>query len=389
MSAQKQDSICLVGIFKAPPHLSKVQFENKLEAVADAFLSLPGATQGLLKYEMFIQNIILNDHIQALGFPAPHPAVLMRTEWESLDQVVEIMRDARVMKLAAGAIEELGIDVDSCTFSADVVTKIDQARPEFISTKNHVPAQLRSTEARLSVLDGERDLKLIPKKYASNLRLSPNPRLYADNAEPESVSPLLSALKQTAVIGIFKVPSHLSKEQFEKKFEALVDASLALPAVKNGLLKYEMNTGLHDHIQAFGLLAMQPTVVLKGEWETMEHLKIPHDPAAQKLWAEAIERLGFARDSCTFSADIGTKFKQAKQLNRGLYLAQPGFSLFVSNNPTPSLREAPLLAPHRIEAEFKVQLEDFLNDLRGLPVIWKNTLKLGMITQNSVLEEQI
>ncbi|KAJ7443853.1 hypothetical protein FB451DRAFT_1189882 [Mycena latifolia] len=125
MSTQNKDTVCLVGIFKAPPHLSKLQLENKLEAVVDTCLALPGITRGLLKYEM---NITLDDHIQALGLPAPHPTVLLRAEWETLDQVVEILSDATIQKLTTGLIKELGVDMDICAFSADVVTKIKRTK---------------------------------------------------------------------------------------------------------------------------------------------------------------------------------------------------------------------------------------------------------------------
>jgi hypothetical protein len=42
------------------------------------------------------------------------------------------------------------------------------------------------------------------------------------------------------VIGIQKVPSHLSKEEFETKYETLIDELLALPQFKENLLKVEL-----------------------------------------------------------------------------------------------------------------------------------------------------
>jgi hypothetical protein len=42
------------------------------------------------------------------------------------------------------------------------------------------------------------------------------------------------------IVGVHKVPSHLSKEEFEAKYETLVEEMVALPSMKNNFLKLEI-----------------------------------------------------------------------------------------------------------------------------------------------------
>ncbi|KAJ7653407.1 hypothetical protein B0H17DRAFT_1338434 [Mycena rosella] len=107
------DSVCLIGIYKVPPHLSKGQFETKFEAFMDALFLLPVVNDGLLKYELLFQNATLDEHVQAPELPASRPTVVCRGEWEvskpsTEEQVVAIAQDAKFKSLVAGEIEELG-----------------------------------------------------------------------------------------------------------------------------------------------------------------------------------------------------------------------------------------------------------------------------------------
>jgi hypothetical protein len=41
-------------------------------------------------------------------------------------------------------------------------------------------------------------------------------------------------------MGVFNPPAHLSVEDFERKFEAFIDAFLALPVARKTIIKYEL-----------------------------------------------------------------------------------------------------------------------------------------------------
>ncbi|KAJ6474529.1 hypothetical protein DFH09DRAFT_1293563 [Mycena vulgaris] len=116
----------VVSIHRAPSHLSKTQFEEKMEALMNGVIALPIAQRNMLKFEMFMTNSTLDSHIKALGLPAPHPTVVVAVEYESWDHVTEVAGDATVKRLIGAANAEFGFHLESCTFGADVVTKIDK-----------------------------------------------------------------------------------------------------------------------------------------------------------------------------------------------------------------------------------------------------------------------
>ncbi|KAF7333199.1 hypothetical protein MVEN_02385800 [Mycena venus] len=119
----RQNTFSVVGVMKVPTHLTKDDFEKKVETLLDTIFELPIAKGKLIKYEMFIQTTHIDDHIPHLGLPQPQPTLVVREEWEHADQVVAVMQHAEVRKLVHAANKEFGFHLDSCWFAADVVTK--------------------------------------------------------------------------------------------------------------------------------------------------------------------------------------------------------------------------------------------------------------------------
>jgi hypothetical protein len=60
-SAQK-DHLHFMAMHKIPPHLSKTEFETKLEALLDEALQLPLVQQSLLKLELVRIRIPSHQH---------------------------------------------------------------------------------------------------------------------------------------------------------------------------------------------------------------------------------------------------------------------------------------------------------------------------------------
>ncbi|KAJ7164276.1 hypothetical protein C8R46DRAFT_1099173 [Mycena filopes] len=107
-------------------------------------------------------------------------------------------------------------------------------------------------------------------------------------------------------IGIYKVPPHLSKEEFEHQVETLADKLLLLPSVQRNLVKYEMlvqDNSLDEHVKSLGWAA-DSHVALVCESETQDHfIEAMRDAEVQALFAEA-QGFGLQTGACAFSADV-------------------------------------------------------------------------------------
>ncbi|KAJ7503826.1 hypothetical protein B0H11DRAFT_1904066 [Mycena galericulata] len=127
------------------------------------------------------------------------------------------------------------------------------------------------------------------------------------------------------VVGIYKAPAHLSRDEFESKCQAWVDALLALPIAKN-LIKFEMSFAtdtFEESIQALNVGTHQSMVVLIVEARSDEQVEeasrsFPsqfemltgiRDPGLEKVMKEWMETLGLA-DSWSFHAKVITKLEK-------------------------------------------------------------------------------
>ncbi|KAJ7443648.1 hypothetical protein B0H11DRAFT_2090916 [Mycena galericulata] len=129
----RKDRFCATGVHKVPPHLSKKDFENKIEALMDDVLALDLVRRKALKMEMIFQNDRLDEHVKLFDFPPRDPVVVIATETETVDDLVEVLADAEVQKLFKKA-EEFGLQSGTFGFSADAVPKINKN----VSTQNPV-----------------------------------------------------------------------------------------------------------------------------------------------------------------------------------------------------------------------------------------------------------
>ncbi|KAJ6512312.1 hypothetical protein DFH09DRAFT_1288360 [Mycena vulgaris] len=112
--------------YLAPVHLSRAEFHAKCEEIADAVIGLPVGQTHLLKYELMIPNHDLDAHLQGLGLPAPQGTVIITTEFENNEKLLEFAGDPGFQKIIAGAKEAFGDHVESFLFSVDVVNKVDK-----------------------------------------------------------------------------------------------------------------------------------------------------------------------------------------------------------------------------------------------------------------------
>ncbi|KAF7343159.1 hypothetical protein MVEN_01746700 [Mycena venus] len=122
MSASYQkDRVVCVGVYKTPPNLSKEELQVKAEALLDSLLAVPIAQKNYVKFEINIQNPLLDEHLKALGFPQAQPDVWVTGECETEAKFEEILKDPEFAKLIQEAehLEHFSV------FFADVVTKVD------------------------------------------------------------------------------------------------------------------------------------------------------------------------------------------------------------------------------------------------------------------------
>ncbi|KAJ6499490.1 hypothetical protein DFH09DRAFT_329475 [Mycena vulgaris] len=115
---------CFLMIHKAPPELTRIDFEAKMDSFADALAALPIVQKNLLKLDLMSQNTLVDDHRAAFGFQVPATTVLLSAEYKTMDGLVEMLTDATVQKLFAEA-DEVSFHHASCAFATDIVTKID------------------------------------------------------------------------------------------------------------------------------------------------------------------------------------------------------------------------------------------------------------------------
>ncbi|KAJ6498235.1 hypothetical protein DFH09DRAFT_1446916 [Mycena vulgaris] len=126
----KPAGINVICVYSCPPHLSAEQFGQKMEALMDKITALPIAHR-FSGYSLWLQNPAVETHLQELGYPKPEPLVVVRAEAENLDHMIEIFEHSEVARLLTEGIQHFGFHAESdnpaesCCFSADVATKIN------------------------------------------------------------------------------------------------------------------------------------------------------------------------------------------------------------------------------------------------------------------------
>ncbi|KAJ7241393.1 hypothetical protein C8J57DRAFT_92269, partial [Mycena rebaudengoi] len=110
-----------VGIYKCPSHLSKDEFVRKVEAFMDTVFAVPIWQRNILKYELLVPNEKAG--VERLGMPSPQGTVIIFAEWPSHEVLAEVSSDPGLLQMLAGAKEDLGVHLDSSTFTVDVIRK--------------------------------------------------------------------------------------------------------------------------------------------------------------------------------------------------------------------------------------------------------------------------
>ncbi|KAJ7910311.1 hypothetical protein B0H13DRAFT_1876846 [Mycena leptocephala] len=96
----RKDGFHVMGMHKIPPHLSKDEFETKLEALIDEAVKLPLVQRNLLKVEMvrcilifshptsrkfgdqIFQTDLMDEHVKPFGFPPREDVVFVEVQCE-------------------------------------------------------------------------------------------------------------------------------------------------------------------------------------------------------------------------------------------------------------------------------------------------------------------
>ncbi|KAJ7278715.1 hypothetical protein C8J57DRAFT_1304369 [Mycena rebaudengoi] len=120
--------ICVYG---CPPQFSADVFGQKMKELMEAIAS-HSIRDNFSHYSLWLQNDAVDKHLQALGYPAPKPLLVVRADSEHLDHMKEIFEHSEVARLLKEGIRDLGFHRDSddpaeaCCFSADIATKINK-----------------------------------------------------------------------------------------------------------------------------------------------------------------------------------------------------------------------------------------------------------------------
>ncbi|KAJ7860224.1 hypothetical protein B0H14DRAFT_2745124 [Mycena olivaceomarginata] len=214
-------------------------------------LELPEAQKNLLSLNVIFQNNHADASMKDLGYPAAHPCVLLMAEFETLDNLAELLQSPALKQLLSDA-EQFRFVSGSIAASVDAVTRID------------VSTTLTATERRLWV-------------------------------------------------GIFPGPGISSPGQFKDNVGELFDALTALPASRKNMLKqttWMMNDSIAPHLQSAGYPAAEQVVITTVEYEDWDRMiENCTDPEVKSLILKANQDFGYNVDNICFGADVVAKIK--------------------------------------------------------------------------------
>ncbi|KAJ7817737.1 hypothetical protein B0H14DRAFT_2841530 [Mycena olivaceomarginata] len=117
-------------------------------------------------------------------------------------------------------------------------------------------------------------------------------------------------------IGVYKVPRHLSVEEYTKRFHAVIDSWVGLPSTKEHGAKYEvwlpnLSAG-YDEFQNLGFATPEPTFFIHAQSEAVEQmLEDMKNEEGQKIVLAATEEFGYAKEALLFGVDIVTKIDKS------------------------------------------------------------------------------
>ncbi|KAF7354108.1 hypothetical protein MVEN_01098200 [Mycena venus] len=198
------------------------------------------------------------------------------------------------------------------------------------------------------------------------------------HAFPASLSMPSSQRKDILqVISIHKVPSHLSKEDFEAKYVALLDEFLLMPQFERNLLKLEImfqNDRFDEHLGSYGVPPREPVLVATAELESFDNLlAILSDTEVQQKIKHA-EDFGLQSGASAFSIDVESKIERDSPLSVG--------------------DRVHIMAIYKVPGGMSTEQYGkghgtFLEDYAAIPAVQNNLVKLEKWTQNNALDEHL
>ncbi|KAJ6464915.1 hypothetical protein C8R45DRAFT_1219822 [Mycena sanguinolenta] len=97
MSASySKDRAVGIGIWQAPPNLSKEAFENKVTTMVDKLVALPIAQKNYIKFEMMFQTGLVTEELGAHGVSDGPLSVWLVTECATIAEYLEVSEDPAV-----------------------------------------------------------------------------------------------------------------------------------------------------------------------------------------------------------------------------------------------------------------------------------------------------
>jgi len=244
-ASTRKDHVFVIGILRAPEHVSQTEFETQIAALVDVFLALPVTQRCVLRWDTMRRTDSYDERVKPLGFAGSESTIVFRGEYETYYHMIELFEDAEVQNFFAGAAAHAVQPPSAYAFLADVTTPLEDLSRE------------------------------------SNVHTT----------------------------AIFKAPADLSKEEFYIRMQNLIASLTALPATRKALVRLEVcvQTEATD-VQSLGFSAPEPTIVMHADgenWKTM--LEFTRDADVQKLLAESGQKISFHQDSVWFSTEIDTK----------------------------------------------------------------------------------
>ncbi|KAJ7925595.1 hypothetical protein B0H13DRAFT_2314391 [Mycena leptocephala] len=124
MSVRKDRYFCL-QVHKAPPQLSKKEFETSVHAHISEWFALPVLSDNALSLNIILLNELLDKYASAAGMPKPRPTAMLCGEFQRPDHIAAVLR-------APALREREGVYKSGSAlylFNGDIITKIDKPGP--------------------------------------------------------------------------------------------------------------------------------------------------------------------------------------------------------------------------------------------------------------------
>ncbi|KAJ6514465.1 hypothetical protein C8R47DRAFT_572400 [Mycena vitilis] len=262
-STEAKQCFSAIGIHRVPPHLSKKDFETKLEALVEGILIFPSVQAKVLKFEMIVQNDVLDEHVGLFAFPAREPAVAIAIRTKTTEDLEAVRFPLRVF--AAPKIFPTQVLGDAAVQALFRKAEESGVRPGHWLVPSYVTRKIESS---------------------------------------------VPAQDMVHIIGVYNVPPDVSVEEYSQKFHVFVDKYVALAAVQKNLVNYdlwELRSATNGEDPA-----PHAAFVVRANSETLQNtLEYLNDAEAQSLVQKAKQDFEFNTSAWLFTADVASKIDRA------------------------------------------------------------------------------